>query len=180
MTDEQLLNRKFCCFIGNINKLYRNEFISKLSKYKQVDIINHTTNDYALNNIKDDKGFESKIDFVSQYKFTIAFENTKKLGYITEKPIDAFLSHSALIYFGDTDTFNNDFNWDQKLLVVDENNFDDVINHVIYLDTHDDQYLNLMHKQVLDVNKIEQYTNNLCKFIHRVYDKRNQEDISND
>ncbi len=63
----------------------RNNFFLKISKYKKVD-----SGGLALNNI----GYivKNKLEFIKDYKFTIAFENSSYSGYTTEKITDAFIS----------------------------------------------------------------------------------------
>ena len=43
---------------------------------------------------------KSKVDFVKDYKFTIAFENTQYRGYTTEKILHPFVGRSVPIYWG--------------------------------------------------------------------------------
>ena len=51
------------------------------------------------NNIN--KIVENKIDFLSEYKFSIAMENSNGDGYVSEKIVDSFLSGTIPIYYGD-------------------------------------------------------------------------------
>lgn len=46
---------------------------------------------------------EDKHELLSQYKFTIAYENTAYPGYVTEKVIDAIVSASIPVYLGAPD-----------------------------------------------------------------------------
>jgi len=46
---------------------------------------------------------QNKIEVLSQYKFTFAFENTISPGYVTEKIFDAMFAGSVPIYFGAPD-----------------------------------------------------------------------------
>jgi len=46
---------------------------------------------------------EDKHELLSQYKFTIAYENTAYPGYVTEKMIDAIVSASIPVYLGAPD-----------------------------------------------------------------------------
>ena len=54
---------------------------------------------YYKNNIN--KTISNKIKFLSQYKFSIAMENIKGDGYISEKIIDSFNAGTIPIYLGD-------------------------------------------------------------------------------
>ena len=45
------------------------------------------------------------IDYISEYKFYLAFENTKSPGYITEKIVNAMLAGVIPVYWGDESIF---------------------------------------------------------------------------
>ena len=86
---------KFCAaLISNCKSRFRINFINILSKYKKVDM-----GGYYKNNIN--KIVKNKIDFLSEYKFSIAMENSNGDGYISEKIVDSFLSGTIPIYYGD-------------------------------------------------------------------------------
>jgi hypothetical protein len=83
---------KFCNFLySNRHGKKRNAFFHKLSEYKPVD-----SGGKHLNNL----GYQikNKLDFMQQYKFTIAFENYSYPGYTTEKIYDPMLVNSIPIY----------------------------------------------------------------------------------
>ncbi len=101
---------KFCNFLYSHKVPYREEFFRQLSKYKKVDAPGRSMNNMpgidAL--YKGDK-WEVKKQFLSAYKFTIAFENDISPGYQTEKLYDSMLGQSIPIYCGDPfigDVFN--------------------------------------------------------------------------
>ncbi|HEY8784029.1 MAG TPA: glycosyltransferase family 10 [Mucilaginibacter sp.] len=109
---EQILDSKtkFCNFLYTHRVPYREAFFTALSKYKKVDApgvsMNNMPNIDTL--YKGDK-WKVKRQFLSPYKFTIAFENDISPGYQTEKLYDAMMAGSIPIYFGDRfvgDIFN--------------------------------------------------------------------------
>ena len=51
------------------------------------------------NNIN--KSVKNKIDYLSNYKFSIAMENSDGDGYLSEKIVDSFLAGTIPIYYGD-------------------------------------------------------------------------------
>ena len=76
--------------ISDPNGLFWNSFINELSKYKTVDNGGNYQNNIGRRipyNIHD------KIVFLREYKFSIAMENSKTLGYITEKLVEAYVGH---------------------------------------------------------------------------------------
>jgi hypothetical protein len=126
--------KKFCCMVvSNPNCKERNEFFHQLSKYKKVD-----SGGRYLNNI----GFpvEDKMDFIKDYKFVIAFENSSYPGYTTEKLIEPFFAHSIPIYWGNP-VVDKDFNVNSFINIKDVSEFDGAINKIIELDNDDEKYL---------------------------------------
>lgn len=149
-SDEELLNRKFCNFVysnetrGTSVEL-RKKFALKLMEYKHVDCPGK-----VLNNMKDaiaprhESWEEGKRQFIRDYKFTIAFENNKMYGYTTEKMVDPMQVYSVPIYWGNPDV-NKYFNEDAYLYCDgSEEAFDSLIERIIYLDTHDEEYLKMV------------------------------------
>lgn len=153
-SDEELLSRKFCNFVysndsrGTAVEL-RKRFAHKLMEYKHIDCPGK-----VLNNMKDaitprhDNWEEGKLRFISDYKFTIAFENNKMYGYTTEKLEDPLAAHSVPIYWGNPNVFNS-FNKDAFIYCdgIDDdfdNVADKIIEQVVHLDTHDDDYIKMV------------------------------------
>ena len=46
---------------------------------------------------------DNKIETISNYKFTVCFENTQYEGYVTEKMIDCFIAGTIPVYLGAPD-----------------------------------------------------------------------------
>jgi hypothetical protein len=125
---------KFCCMVvSNPNCIERNEFFHQLSKYKKVD-----SGGRFLNNI----GFpvQHKMDFIKDYKFVIAFENSSFPGYTTEKLIEPFFAHSIPIYWGNP-VVEKDFNVNSFINIKSVSEFDAAINKIIELDNDDEKYI---------------------------------------
>jgi hypothetical protein len=89
---------------------YREAFFKQLSKYKKVDAPGRSMNNMpGIDTQYNGDMWEVKRQFLSPYKFTIAFENDIFPGYQTEKLYDAMLAGSIPIYCGDPfvgDIFN--------------------------------------------------------------------------
>jgi hypothetical protein len=129
-----LLNKTgFCSFVvSNPNSSKRIDFFNKLSKYKKVD-----SGGRYLNNIG--RPVENKLEFISRYKFNIAFENSSYPGYTTEKIIEPLLMGVVPIYWGNK-LVTNDFNRNAFLNYNDFKNDEDLIEKIIELDNNDDSY----------------------------------------
>jgi len=94
--------KRFCNFLYSHAVPYREEFFRQLSKYKKVDAPGKSMNNMeSIDTIYRGDIWERKRQFLSEYKFTIAFENYVYPGYQTEKLYDAMLAGSIPVYCGD-------------------------------------------------------------------------------
>ncbi|MEB0260640.1 MULTISPECIES: glycosyltransferase family 10 domain-containing protein [unclassified Mucilaginibacter] len=102
--------KNFCNFLYSHKVPYREEFFRQLSKYKKVDAPGRSMNNMAsIDSLYSGDIWQRKRQFLSSYKFTIAFENYVYPGYQTEKLYDAMQANSLPIYCGDPnigDIFN--------------------------------------------------------------------------
>ncbi len=160
----QLLNRKFCNFIYSNNYCadpFRVHFFKELSKYKQID-----SGGKAENNI----GFcvENKLDFISNYKFTIAFENSSFPGYTTEKIIEPMLVDSLPIYWGNP-ALEKDFNTESVVWVKDYNDMDRAIQEIIRLDNDDNAYLEKIKETWLLTDIYKNWEEILLQFFDNIF-----------
>jgi len=93
---------KFCNFLYSSPVPYREEFFRALSKYKKIDAPGKSMNNMpSVDSTYQGDKWAVKRQFLSSYKFTIAFENYIYPGYQTEKLYDAMLCKSLPIYCGD-------------------------------------------------------------------------------
>jgi hypothetical protein len=133
---------KYCSFIASKPMGKRLEFVPKLYQYKPIDCGGRLYNNVPLVPGRGDQIY--KIDFLKDYKFNIAFENSTHAGYCTEKIINSMFAGCIPIYWGDplvTNDFNkNSFiNWNdyqddnlfiQKIIEIDRNTklYNEMIN----------------------------------------------------
>lgn len=163
--DSSLCNRKFCNFVysnGSVADPFRKYFLDELSKYKKVD-----SGGTYLNNI----GYvvDDKLDFISKYKFTIAFENSSTSGYTTEKLIHPMLVNSLPIYWGDPDIMR-EFNINSFINVRGYNYVKEAIDQIVFLDSDKDAYLKaLSDKKVLESNIKCRYQRKLDSFFENIF-----------
>ncbi len=151
VSDEELLNRRFCNFVYSNEKRgpsveFRKEFAKKLMQYKPIDCPGRVLNNMPPDAIEPRRGNwrDGKIEFIKNYKFTIAFENCKMPGYCTEKIEDSFIAHSLPIYWGDPEV-SRIFNTDSMIYVNGyEDDFDSIIEKIVYLDNNDEEYLRVV------------------------------------
>ena len=100
ITTEELVaqNRDFCAFVcKNPKGKERNALVRELMKVRKVSCGGPFMNNigYIL-----PRPYEVKQEFQSKHFFSMAYENESEEGYQTEKIVDAFLSQSIPIYWG--------------------------------------------------------------------------------
>ncbi|MEO6852042.1 MAG: glycosyltransferase family 10, partial [Mucilaginibacter sp.] len=124
----------FCNFLYSHKVPYREEFFKQLLRYKKVDAPGKSMNNMqSIEEIYKGDKWEIKKQFLSQYKFTIAFENYVYPGYQTEKLYDAMQSDSIPVYCGDP-FIGKIFNTDSFVFAPD------------YIDTNNSSFVNFLEK----------------------------------
>jgi len=177
--DRSLASRKFCNFIYSKQNeeegtLLRRDFCNALAHYKKVDCPG-----IILNNMRDaieprsGNWIQGKLDFIKNYKFTIAFENTFSRGYVTEKIMHAFMTNSIPVYYGDPEV-QRMFNPKAFVNVRSFKIFDEVIEKIKQLDNDDDLYLEMLREPMInDLSQLE-YDERLEKFLLNIIDRGNK------
>ena len=143
------IRTNFCAaVISNCRAFYRFrfKFIEKLSKYKKIDL-----GGKCQNNIE--KIVKNKIDFLSNYKFSIAMENSSGDGYLSEKIVDSFLSGTIPIYYGDymVDEFINPKTY---ILIKGEKDIDEKIEYIKKIDNDDKLYKSIIKENAINYKLI--------------------------
>ncbi len=137
------LKRGFASFVAsNPNAPIRNAFYEALNSIEPVA---------GGGSVKNTLGYKvkNKNEFLSQYKFNLCFENSQGYGYVTEKIIDAYFSHTIPIYWG-SPSVAKDFNPKSFVNVHDFNNFDEAIDYIKYLHAHPNAYLDMLYENPLN------------------------------
>ena len=166
MTDDELLNRKFCSFVvsnASFCDPIRRKFFERLSKYKKVDSGGRWMNNVG-GPVKD------KLEFCRGYKFNIAFENSAYDGYTTEKIMEAYAAESVPIYFGNP-TVETDFRLESMVRVKDESDVERAVEEVIRLDNDDAAYLAKCREQCFAVPDPLAYERQLEAFLFHIFDQ---------
>ena len=142
-----LKQKKFCVFMcSNPNAELRLEFHKKLNQYKQIDSYGIVFNNRFEGGYYWTKEF---LNFISNYKFVLCFENTKRENYNTEKIINPILAKTIPIYWGHNN-ITKIINQDSFLMLENESeqDIDTLIEKIKIIDQDDDLYnkiLNLNH-----------------------------------
>lgn len=125
----------------------RGDFFKELCKYKRVESIGS-----YLNNMPDGQTVlwynDSKTDFQRKCKFTLCFESTSHLGFVTEKITDAFYADTIPVYYGDPE-IKKIFNEKAFINCGDYPSFEAVIEKIKELDEDDEKYLEMLRQPIL-------------------------------
>ncbi len=133
---------KFCNIVVSNSKCpTRNKFFHLLNSHKRVD-----SGGKYLNNIGGP--VKNKLDFISQYKFTLAFENKSTPGYVTEKLIEPMMVNSIPIYWGDTEV-SKDFNQNSFINAHNFSSFNELAKYIIEVDNNEKLYKQIIQEPYL-------------------------------
>lgn len=157
---------KFCCFIvSNGTSKPRNKMFELCNTYKRVDSYGKYNNNMG-DVIPHMYHTQSYFDMLSEYKFIICFENTKKGTYITEKLINPYLANIIPVYWG-TEYVKTLFNMDSLIYVNDETEeaYMAALNKMIELDNNDELYLHMVNQCVFQNNAYPELVSQIVKHI---------------
>lgn len=182
-------NRKFCNFVYSNNRngtgaRLRESFCLQLAQYKPVDCPSvslhnvdaelcdrYTHSLHGGRFVANEDWVRTKLNFLCQYKFTIAFENTALSGYTTEKLYHAFHAYSIPIYWGNPDVCQQ-FNPQAFINVNDYGgDFQAVIERVIELDQDDEKYLAMLRQPPFRSDYPFDEESRLAGFLKHIVDK---------
>ena len=156
--------KKFCAAIisnsENFTK-FRKNFINILNKYKKVDMGGRYNNNVGK--------IKNKILFLSNYKFSIAMENSEGDGYLSEKIIDSFEAGTIPIYYGDymLDEFINPNSY---ILIRGEKDLYEKIRFIKKIDNDDSLYKKILKENVFsDLNFVEKMKNRRDEFLIHIF-----------
>ncbi len=127
------------------------KFIKELDKYKKIDL-----GGKMYNNIG--RSVANKINFLSEYKFSIAMENSEADGYLTEKLFDAFLAGTIPIYYGDymMDEFINPKSF---ILIRNKNDLKEKIEYIKKIDNDDNLYRSILKEDLFINDNLKEINN---------------------
>ena len=155
LNSRKMFKKSFCNFIYSneaSTKRFpgvkeRKNFCKLLSQYKRIDCAGVSLNNTDKLKVIDESienSWAAKLQFMRDYKFTIAFENQSIEGYITEKIWHAYLSGTIPIYWGSPNIVKF-FNPESFVNCHDYGSFAEVIDRVKEIDNDIelfDRYIN--------------------------------------
>ena len=161
------IRTKFCAgVISNTGWTdgFRRLFYKELNKYKIIDMggVYHNNVGGCVRN---------KIKFLKSYKFSLAMENTKADGYVTEKIIDAFLAGNIPIYYGDY-MIEEYINPKAFILIKGEKDMMEKIEYIKKIDNDDELYKSILREKVLINDNIkEDSTLERIQFLTHIFEQ---------
>jgi len=118
---------------------------------------------------------KTKLDFIKDYKFTIAFENEIKNGWVTEKLTHPLLTNSIPIYVG-TEKVARDFNTKCFINYADFKNMEEFMAHIIRVDKDDTLYKKYLEQPIFKDKKQYNFSTKTSveKKLYKIIDKENE------
>lgn len=159
--------REFCNFIcRNHVCRTRNRFVKHLSERKRVNCpgpFMHNT-DFVLG-----KSNQDKYDYQEKHIFSVAYENEASPGYTTEKIVDAFVSRTIPIYWGDP-TVEEIFNPEAFIHARRFANEKELIDYVIALSEDAESCVTMLNAPVFrNPAVLEEKRQELLQFMANVF-----------
>lgn len=180
-----LSRRKFCSFIYNNESTghgakLRKIFCKQLMQYKEIDCpgkVLHNMDSNLLSNRMDPENWHnSKILFISNYKFNIAFENSEAPGYITEKLVDCYMANTVPIYWGSSgDVYP--YPKESMICANDYKTVDELIARIQEVDNDDELYIKILGANPFRKENrpcLPDFQEQLCNFISKIIGSNNE------
>lgn len=121
-----------CAFIGKPDQT-RFRAIRELEKIGAVDVFGPLVG----------KPIQSKTEIASEYKYILCFENDIYPGYVTEKPLEAYLAQAVPLYWGQLD-INSPIN---EACLVNLVNFASMEQWIEFIGSIDEQSYRRLYEQ---------------------------------
>lgn len=164
-----LFNRKFCSFVvsnAEFGDPMRRQFFEALSEYRHVDSGGRYRNNVG-GPVKD------KLSFCRAHKFSLAFENSRCPGYVTEKIVEAYAARTIPVYFGSPDV-GEDFHPDGFVRVDGVDDIARAVDEIRQLDNDRETYLKKLAAPVF-AQGVAPYRAMLETFLASIFDRSLEE-----
>jgi len=171
--DDLRQKNKFCSFVysnSGPGTEYRKRLFQYISKnYKKVDSAGRFMHEIDIPEVRRGDLFYNKVEFMKDYKFTIAAENGPHPGYVTEKLSNAFEAKTIPIYFGD-ETVSDEFNTASFINCHEYGSFKDILRRIIEIDHDDNLFMKMMRTPALLV-KPDDIIQRRNEFLYHIIDQ---------
>lgn len=137
----------FCSFVvSNSECRFRNKLFKTL--YRRRAVASGGKHFNTTGNI-----VKNKLEFIKDYQFNIACENSRSPGYITEKLIDPLLVGSVPVYWGDPE-IGRDFNLKCMINVSDFKSLHDLVDYILMVAENDSLRQSILEAPVFRNNQL--------------------------
>lgn len=136
---------KFCSAVFSNPVGTRVNMANLLSTYKQVDCYGKP------HKLKLQDGEQYKMNIISDYKFSICFENSIFEGYYTEKLLHAKVAGNIPLYYSDS-KISEDFNPKAFLNLSDYSNINEMFEHIKEIDNNEALYKEIYNEKLFKEN----------------------------
>lgn len=151
---------KFCSIVFGNPVQSRMEAIDLISKYKPVEIYGKANPNHILPD-----GERNKLDLISNYKFSLCYENSVTPGYHTEKLLHGKIAGTIPIYYGD-ESSKEDFNVNCFINAL-ELSPDELINKIYEIDTIESKYQEIINQPLfakkINLDRVKTYFYQILK-----------------
>jgi hypothetical protein len=142
---------RFC--VAPFSAVHKNrvEFFNLLKSYKE-------TNGFGIpfGNGEPDRNEIRKYNAICGFRFAMAFENTMKVGYVTEKLFQAKTAGCIPIYWGDSYCLS-DFNPEAFIYVNNFSSPQECLEYVKYIDSNEHLYQKMKNSPLFKYDIIESF-----------------------
>ena len=145
--------KHFCIAPFSAIKKERVEFYNLLNTYKE-------TYGFGLpfGNGDHDRNQLRKYDAICPFRFAMAFENTCKTGYVTEKFLQAKTAGCIPIYWGDSYVLH-DFNPESFIYANHFSSIQECLEYVKYVDSNEDVYQKIKNAPIFKYDIKNEFMN---------------------
>ena len=178
LTKKNTSPENFCCFVVTSDVPKRTNFCRKLMEYKPVGCGGEVLNNIGgrlggwsgKSHASGSSDNREKIEWQTKFKFCLAFENSSKPGYVTEKILEAYKSNCIPIYWG-SEKIAMDFNPETFINAHDFETEEDLIEYIKKVDTDDELYASFMEKPIYSEFWLDVFNNPQNKYFANIADR---------
>lgn len=164
---EASFERDFCSvLISNDNNCdsMRLDFLNLLNGYRKV-----ASGGRYANNVGGP--VDDKLEFISDYKFNLAFENSLVYGYTTEKIIDPLGTKTVPIYWGNPDV-ELEVNPKSFINIHKFDNINKALEYIKYIDNNPAEYLEMLSSNPIENSPYLSWEEMLLDFIDNIIERK--------
>jgi hypothetical protein len=165
----------FCsllCAYADRTTQKRQEFFHILDRRRKVDSAGPALNNTGFRIPKENR-YQSKIDWIRNYRFNLAFENRFRPGWTTEKLVDPLHVHTIPIHWGDL-RVKDYFNPESFIFAHDFPSLEALAEYVLHVDDTPELYARYIRATPFHQNRPNPAydLNHLVEFFQRIFSRR--------